>query len=412
MDLRVAQQATEDGTRRIMRLENLSDPDHSEVEIFFDLLAQRDVPLPAVLDGFVMGVLFYAMSTEQDIRVHGAMSRSALRNLNEFQEAWHLWRPQVYQKVNIVPDHCIEQADLPMQSDAIAAFSGGVDSTFTLLRHSGDRLGDASYDLKKAVLMVHGFDVPLANSHQLDALVDRTSPLIDELGFELRVIKTNLKEVRLQDWEDSCLSQLACCMHNYAHEFGFGLAGSTEPYDGLVLPWGSTPATDYLLSGDTFRIVHDGAGYTRTQKVKEIAQHATARKVVKVCWEGTETHKNCGVCEKCVRTQLNFVAVGLENPPCFESPLTIEQIKNINLRNDLQQRELESIIRYSKEAGKSGPWLKATERAVLLFRLKRPFKNALHIIKPKIANGLRMIANGEFKVLFRKIRDNAKQLFA
>ncbi len=395
-----------------MRLENLTDPDHSEVEIFFDLLGQKEVPPPAVLDGFVMGILFYAMGSEQDIRVHGAMSRSALRNLNEFQEAWHLWRPSVYQKINIIPDRCIEQSELPAQSDAISAFSGGVDSIFTLLRHSGDRLGNASYNLQKAVLMVHGFDVPLANNHQLEALVERTSPLIDELGCDFRVIRTNLKEVRLQDWEDSCLSQLACCLHNYAHEFGFGLAGSTEPYNGLVLPWGSTPATDYLLSGDNFKIVHDGAGFIRTEKVKEIAKHPTARKVVKVCWEGSETHKNCGLCEKCVRTQLNFIAVGLENPPCFEAPLKIEQIRNINLRNDLQQRELESIIRYSKETGKSGPWLKAAERAVLLFRLKRPFKKAWHIVRPKIGNGLRMIVKGEFKILFRKIRDNAKQLFA
>ena len=83
MDLHVTQQATDDGTRRTMRLENLTDPERCEVEIFFDLIGQRDVPLPEVLDGFVMGILFHATSTEQDIRLHGAMSQSALRNLEE-----------------------------------------------------------------------------------------------------------------------------------------------------------------------------------------------------------------------------------------------------------------------------------------------------------------------------------------
>ncbi|WP_282607880.1 DUF6395 domain-containing protein [Pelagibius sp. Alg239-R121] len=395
-----------------MRLENLTDPERSDVEIFFDLVSQKNVPEPVVLDGFVMGILFYAMRTEQDIHVHGAMSVSALRNLNEFQEAWRLWKQPLYRKIKIIPERSVEQTHLPLKNDAIAAFSGGVDSTFTLLRHTGDRLGTGSYGLKKSVLMVHGFDVPLNNSSQLDALVERTTPLLDELGVDVRIIRTNLKEVDLQIWEDSFLSQLACCMHNYAHEFGFGLAGSSEPYDALLLPWGSNPATDYLLSGDGFRVVHDGAGYSRTQKVEEIARHATAERVVKVCWEGKETHKNCGSCEKCIRTRLNFLAVGSENPPCFDTPLKVDQIKGVRFRSNVHCMEMESVIRYAKEKGRKGAWLDAIERAVFLYKIKRPYRDTAQIVKPKLRNGFRLILNGDWQLLFDKIRKNAKQLLA
>lgn len=395
-----------------MRLDNLTDPERSEVEIFFDLLSEKDIPPPAVLDGFVMGVLFYAMSTEQDIHVHGAMSKSALRNLNEFQEAWRSWKRPLYKKIRIIPERTIEQSELSLQNDAIAAFSGGVDSTFTLLRHTGDRLGSGSYGLKKSVLMVHGFDVPLENANQLDALVKRTSPLLEELGVGIRVIRTNLKEADLQIWEDSFLSQLACCLHNYAHEFGYGLAGSSEPYDALLLPWGSNPATDYLLSGAGFQIVHDGAGYSRTEKVEEIARHPTAESVVKVCWEGKETHKNCGVCEKCTRTRLNFLAVGSENPACFDTPLTIEQIKKVHFRSDVHCMEMESVIRYAKEKQRKGPWLDAIQRVVFIYKLKRPYLNMMKIVKPKLRNGIQLMKSGEWEVLLDKIRKNAKQLLA
>ena len=100
------------------------------------------------------------------------------------------------------------------------------------------------------------------------SLKERTKPLLDEVSLKLLTIRTNLKEVNLQDWEDGSTSQLACCLHNYSHDFYYALVGSTEPYDALALPWGSNPTTDYLLSGGTMRLVHDGAGFSRTEKAK------------------------------------------------------------------------------------------------------------------------------------------------
>ena len=137
------------------------------------------------------------------------------------------------------------------EKQAIAAFSGGIDSTFTLLRHATGKLGVASYPLTKAVLLVHGFDVPLKSPNHLEALKERTAPLLEELHLGIRVIRTNLKELDLQDWEDSFMAQLASCLHNYSREFSYGLVGSSEPYNALVLPWGSNPVTDHLLSGGT-----------------------------------------------------------------------------------------------------------------------------------------------------------------
>jgi hypothetical protein len=143
-----------------------------------------------------------------------------------------------------------------------------------------------------------------------------------------------LKEVNIQDWEDSHMAQLACCLHHYSHRFCYALAGSTDPYDALFLPWGSNPATDYLLSSDAMRLIHDGAGYSRTKKVALIATHKTAMQVVKVCWEGKDTSKNCGYCEKCIRAQLNFLAVGVARPPCFEKPIDLDQIAHLSLQHN------------------------------------------------------------------------------
>jgi hypothetical protein len=354
MDLHVTQYSTPDGVRRALDLTSI--PGHQKAHIFFDLVGEESIPEPMMLDGFVFGVVFYAMRLGQPLRVNGPMSRQALLNLNEFQEAWVSWLPDVYKKVEISTSEIL---DVPHRRSAprpICAYSGGVDSTFTVLRHKKHFLGNASYPIE-AGLLVHGFDVLLSEPQHLEGLKKRVAPLFEELGVRLKIIRTNLNELALMDWEPTHAAQLACCLHNYSHEYDIALIASTEPYTKPVLGWGSSPMTDYLMTGDAMRIVHDGAGYSRTEKVALLAKNDAAMKVLKVCWEGTDASKNCGVCEKCIRTQANFLAVGVTHAPCFDKPFDTKQIETMNLRNEVQCGEMASIYNYTRKHGITGEWI-------------------------------------------------------
>ncbi len=352
--LSLKQTRTAFNTRRTITVQNLAGRHGPACEIFYDMVDDTIAPEPDLLDGFVYAVIFYAMRLGQDIRVEGRMSRECLRNLSEFQNAWVSWKPDIYRKINVVPDETVDR--MITEGDAVAAFSGGVDSIFTALRHANGRSGFDAYPLTTVVL-IHGFDVPLDKPQHLEALKERMQPLIDELGLQLRIIATNSRELPLQIWKDSHGAQLAACLHNYSHEFAYGLVGSSEPYNALVLPWGSTPATDFLLSGGALRIVHDGAGYSRIQKVEELVKYPTAVKVAKVCWEGEQTYKNCGRCGKCVRALLSFKAAGVSNPACFDGPLDNKRISSMNLLNDSQCTELKSILAYTAAKGLRGDWV-------------------------------------------------------
>jgi hypothetical protein len=322
----------------------------------------------------------------------------------EFQHAWSLWLPSVYRPIAITPNQVVDDYIGPSPDNAIAGFSGGVDSVFTVLRHATQQLGELSYPLRDRVLMVHGFDVPLHKPTDFEALKSRVVPLLNSLSLRLNTVRTNLKELALQNWEDSFAAQLASCLHNFSHESRYGLIASSEPYSDLVLPWGSNPCTDHLLSGCDMQTVHDGAGYSRTEKVALIATNPTAASVLKVCWVGEDTHRNCGECEKCIRTQLNFLAVGCSNPPCFDAPLRIEGIWKIRPVNAAQRKELESIVSYAKARNISGEWLAALE-------------NTLATAKPPSASAARLmgltrrwqrfwlvIRRGDFAEAARKIR--------
>ncbi len=405
IDLRISQEATSEGTRRSLYLDKLSDPQRRSLTAYFDLAGEYAAPPPSALDGFVFAVLFYAMRLGQDIRVHGAMSLDALRQIDLFQEAWLLWRPELYKRIRILPDDLTDPG-FGNRNQALAAFSGGVDSIFTVLRHATDGFGISRYPLNKTVLMVHGFDIALRRPEQLDALQRRTAPLLDKLGLEVRTIRTNLKELGLQMWEDSFMAQLVCCLQNYSHEFGYALVGSSEPYNALVLPWGSNPATDYLLSGSGMTIVHDGAGYSRTDKVETIATDPIATAAVKVCWEGTDTYTNCGECEKCVRTLMNFLAVGVRNPACFDRPLNLRQIRGIILRNDGTAADARSIVHYCRKHGINQGWVNDLEKVVARYR-GRP--SALRRFAPHVRNVWAMAQRGDWHRIRQKIKQKMKR---
>ncbi len=400
MELRVTQVRTDDGTRRTLHLDALRDPKRQTISAFFDMVDEHDVAPPQVLDGFVFGIIMYAMRLGQDIRVHGDLSRQAIRNLYELQDAWALWNPAMYHKIDIMPDAAVGASLDTREEEAIAAYSGGVDSTFTILRHSTNRLGLAAYPLKRTVLLVHGFDVPLAKPTEFEALRVRIAPLVDELKLTLRILRTNLKELDVQRWQDSFMNELACCLHNYSHEFRHALVGSSKAYDSILLPVGSSPVTDHLLSGDTLNIVHDGAGHSRTDKVAAIAQNSTATAVVKVCWEGKETFTNCGVCEKCVRTKLNVLAVGVQNPSCFQgAPDVRQQIDGVGVTSDSMCAELRSIITYARSHGVAEPWVDALDRRVSRYKIE-----AAEEKNGRIRNALGMVQRGEWNRIASRLR--------
>ena len=320
---------------------------------------------PATFDGFVFGILLYAMKLGRTLRVHGPMSRSALYNLQELQSVWLRWRPDRYRRIDIEPDLIVDLERLKPGRRAIAAFSGGVDGTFTALRHAGRAAGAASFNLD-TVLMVHGFDVALDRPDDFVRLVESTQPFLSSLGLQRRIVRTNSKELRLQDWRDSFGNELAACLHLFAKEFEFGLIGSSEPYDKLFLPVGSSPITDGLLSGDSFGVVHDGAGYSRTEKIALLVPNLQAVAGLHVCWEGPEQYRNCGSCEKCVRTRLNFLAVGVSNPSCFTGNLDLDAVDNMPIAFPVLANELQSIVAYAEANGSEAAWLRR-----LKLRLRR-----------------------------------------
>jgi hypothetical protein len=96
------------------------------------------------------------------------------------------------------------------------------------------------------------------------------------------------------------------------------------------VPIGSHPAVDSLFSSQRVTVIHDGARFSRFQKVRELASWPSALAALRVCPSDPGSGLNCGVCEKCLRTRLELLAAGVEETAALGPSLT-----PIELWNDL-----------------------------------------------------------------------------
>lgn len=110
-----------------------------------------------------------------------------LRNLEEFQEAWALWRPD-YRPIQITADKVVV-GESATPRKGVFAFSTGVDGTFALLRHHEGRAGLRTAQPTCAML-VHGFDTPLKEQEAFDRVHRNAIPALPFCHIELKAEKT------------------------------------------------------------------------------------------------------------------------------------------------------------------------------------------------------------------------------
>ena len=343
---------------------------------------------PIVLDGYVLSVLFDAMSSGSDIEVRGRLSTQAIRNFWALGEAWKNMNPNLYKPVEINAEQVtdfdtrvsIQSEQTTEQDSAILSFSGGLDSHFTAARHSrayhlADRstgigfLSTAqSYDITQAV-MVHGFDVKYENSKDFAELRKNSETNLNKLNLPLVTVRTNIRVNETDNWEHSFAAKVSGVLHQFSNRFKYGVIASGSPYSRPLVSWGSQPSIDHLYSGSLMQIVHDGAGFSRSEKALLISKLPELLLGVKVCWEGVEQGKNCGTCQKCIRTRLNFLSVGLPNPPCFESEFKLSMIDAISASNQTQLLGFQNVLDFSKKnKTNDSEWFKRLQERVALLQ--------------------------------------------
>jgi hypothetical protein len=299
-------------------------------------------------DPFVVALLLIAMQNGEDIEVKGSLSRKIYEGLDRYQRIFQGWYPERFKLVEIRCTHLRD--DVP--SGAVgsgAAFSGGVDSFYTFL---------ALREKLTHTLFMAGFDMPNNLVSSIGELVQSYSTMMKESGIEFIAGSTNIRMfVNSVGWTNAHGPALIATALFFKHRLSVFYVPSSY-VDGAYPRWGTHPDLDSLLSSESMNIVHHGSEVNRVQKLKLVSRFPQSYERLRVCWIQDIGLRNCGRCEKCVRTQIALDIVGaLSKYKTFEKgKLNHAQIRQLRHRTHQSRVFARELMYEAIRRGKLHVW--------------------------------------------------------
>jgi hypothetical protein len=262
-----------------------------------------DTKLALRAEPFVAAGLLEAMIRGVPLVVEAGIPLSPVlyQQLEEIQSIYKCWNTDL--------SHVEISADLSEAAciaDSVASFySGGVDSSHTLLTHREEL---------DTLIFLLGFDGGTSDHDWEKRLVEHRE-FADRVGKKLITIKTNARQFafdRRIDWSFGyglCLATLGPML-----QLSKVFIPSGHTYSELF-PEGSHPLSDPMWSTGVNRVIHDGSGFRRSEKMSDLREDQMILDNLQVCWRSSS--RNCGACPKCVRT---MVALHLLDAKCKKLP--------------------------------------------------------------------------------------------
>ncbi|HHF0555078.1 TPA: hypothetical protein ACPHT2_004802, partial [Vibrio antiquarius] len=331
-------------SRRSCKLQIHSEKGVTEKLLWFEYPANTALPHELDCDSYLLATIMDAMIAGSDLKIEGSISEKLYSNLEEFQRYWVKVKPELFSLIRICAETIEERKE--KAKGFVSAYSGGVDANFTVYAHIKKKYQHANKELKLGSF-VHGYDIPLSNDRVFEDSLVQGKMVLSDVGLPLVGVKTNAREISSVDWNYNHGVCLVAALNNLKNDVRGCLVGSSYDYSALNMPWGSSPITDHLLSSEDFTVIHDGASFSRTEKVLLISDWQIAVDNLRVCWVDNFSSTNCGVCEKCLRTKYNFIVNKCNVPNIFKNQSI--SLANIVLTTESQMKFWKEILVKAKE---------------------------------------------------------------
>ena len=282
------------------------------------------------------------------LHIDGAVDPTVIRNARRLSRIWEMWAPDKFHEIEVSGSGAWRPRNLERAPD-IHLFSGGVDSAFSLVQ-IGRRAPEPGH-----VLTVHGTDYTLENTRGFTRLLMKTDPLLEDLNYRRVVIRSNVaqhtKKTNLKLTHGFLFAGCLFLMRQIFHE-GLIAADSTPELDMLVFPWGTNHVTNGYFAGEDFSMRTLSLDYSRADKTELLSRHPLACSTISCCKVRAKRPENCGLCTKCVRTKIMFVASTGAVPPIFaEAALTEAQVRSMDLSKRNEYAHFCDIYAKARDCG-------------------------------------------------------------
>lgn len=317
-------------------------------------------------DAFLVAGLLAGMYYGEEIHVRGTVSPRLAYRLDEYQYLLNFRMPEILQPIEIQFSHLAPIEGNPLGVGS--AFSGGVDSLYTIWKHLPENQPNTEYQITHGIF-IRGFDILHSEVNIYRQLFSQYQKMFIEIGIDLIEMDTNMISIihPLKKYAGAYGSSLISTGLALAGKFKKYFISSSEDYHILqdfILQddsLDSDPLADGFLSTDTMEIIHYGSMSRRIEKIEEISNWDIAQEILWVCQQTKikESTWNCSRCEKCMRSMTPLYALGvLDKFTKFEKPF----------KNDWE------ILRYARKYNKWSrfyfvndlvPYLKQNKRNLL-----------------------------------------------
>ena len=335
----------------------------------FDFPEALGVPAPEDLaDGMLSLSLFSAMHQGMPLSLPQPVSAQLLERQWGTQEIAALW----FKGLQEVPVEAIPRPALPgpspLRQGASATFTAGVDSMLTVLDHREEL---------DFLVHVQGFGpIEELEGAYFAPQFAHFQKVAKKLGLPLHLIRTDYR--RQQDvcvpWMDNHGAGLATIGLWLGQHVGRFFVASSNPWT-RQKPWGSSHWLDERWSTERVRIRLHGLTYTRTEKLARLVQkYPEFVPELAVCWtDGVAVpDRNCGTCEKCLRTMCGLALVGYENlEGLFQVPLDLDRVRAMPIPEDFNRIDWKRLLLYGEEHAPDHPVLDAVRSVVAEIHMRR-----------------------------------------
>ena len=283
-------------------------------EVWVEIPAEKAALLSPTGDCWLILLVLLGVLEGEDVEMQLPVDPLLFRGVSAAAKVWKKWNSKLHVPAIEAPLGLGDQEN----ADGLTAsfFSGGVDSLYTALRHSGayDRSSGAFFRSDLLIRNYHREE--LSRIGEDDWRIRTLGDFASKFDKEFLPISSNIMfaSERLNDqWANLTHGPaLAFLGHAVGARLSRLLIASTFTFEDFM-PWGSSPLTDPLFTSSRMQFIHDGAHTNRFEKTEYISLFSDALKILSVCdhvsYDEAGAH-NCSRCPKCLRTMTALDLIG------------------------------------------------------------------------------------------------------
>ena len=266
-------------------------------------------------DGLVTGLLFQAMTMNEEIRTEAPMSSKLYHSMQHFLIPM---LARAFPNLQPIRIHPAALVDDPAPGKGVATgFSGGVDSFASIVQHLAT---EESPSHRVSHFLFHN-----AGSHStgnVDAArrlfwqrYETLKPFAEEIGIPFVPVDSNVSELFPIDFIRMHPALNASFLLVLQQQFRRYYYASTYKYADCGVDYSDDaarldPLAFHMYSTESLDCVSTGAQHSRVDKTRLVTEFEPSRRYLNVCVNPAFEGRNCSVCFKCRRTLMTLELLG------------------------------------------------------------------------------------------------------